>query len=118
LGDFIKKNNPFGLDKPIGKFTNQQDKPKDKVFSANRKELSLSDRGKGLHFYITEFGIRPNCSDYLWSQTKLVDYPEVLDNLQGKTKRLSLKKFMQIRTNTQVRSNPEGLSFYKVTQCT
>ena len=41
-----------------------------------------------------------------------VDYPEVTDNLQDKTKRLlSLQKIMQIRTNRKVRSNPKGLSF-------
>jgi len=46
----------------------------------------------------------------------LIDYPEVQGNLQDKTKRLlSVEKFMQIRTNPEVQSNPE-LSFYKVTQ--
>ena len=53
-------------------------------------------RGKDLHFCIMELGIRPNCSDYLWSYTKLVDflvdYLEVSYNLQFKTTRLlSLK---------------------------
>jgi len=68
-----------------------------------------------------ELGIRPNCSDYLWSETKLVDYlvdyDKVWDNLRDKTKRLLLHEtFMQIRTNPKVRSNPKGLSFcYKVT---
>jgi len=63
-------------------------------------------------------GIRPNGSDYLWSQTKLieylVDYHEFSDNQQDKTKRLlSLETFMQIKTNPKVRSNPKGLSFLK-----
>ena len=47
-----------------------------------------------------------------------MDYPEVSNNLQDKTKHLlSLVKFMQISTNPKVRSNSQGLSFYKVTLC-
>jgi len=47
-------------------------------------------RIEGLHFCIMELGIGLNCSDYLWSWTKLVDYPEVTDNLQDKIKCLLL----------------------------
>jgi len=50
--------------------------------------------------------------------TKLVDYHEVLDNLQDETKHLLLlEKFMQIRTNPKVQSDPKGLCFYEVTHC-
>jgi len=91
------------------------------------KDYLLAVRGRGLHFCITQLVIRPNCSGYVWSQTKLVDYlvdyPEVSDNLQDKTKLLlSLEKFMQIRTNFKVRSNPErnhmpyGMTFTHVPQ--
>ena len=87
-----------------------QDYPKNKVVSAIEKDY-LSE-------IIMKLGIRPNCSDYLWSQTKLADYPKVSDNIQDKAKRLlSLQKFTQIRTNPKVRSYPRGLSFYEVTQC-
>jgi len=81
------------------------------------KDYLLAIRGKDLHFCITEFWIRPNCWDYLRSETKLVDYlvdyHEFLDNSQDKTKRLlSLEKFMQIRTNPKVRHNPLKLSIF------
>jgi len=69
-----------------------KDNPKNKVVSANRIGLSLAIRGKGLHFCIMELEIRLNSSYYIWSYTKfvdyLVDYPEVSDNLQDKTKHL------------------------------
>ena len=81
-----------------------------------KKNCLLVIRHNCLCFCITKLWIRPNCYDYLWSLTKLVDYLvdylEVSDNLQDKTKcLLSLEKFMQIKTNPKVQSNPKGFSF-------
>jgi len=59
-----------------------------KWFLLIEKDYILAIRDKGLHFCITELQIRPNCSDYLWPSTKLVDYllncPEVSDNHKDK----------------------------------
>ena len=62
--------------------------------SANQKRIISGIRGKGLHFCITELGIRRVAVVLvvtLLDQTKLVDYlvdyAEALANLQDKTKR-------------------------------
>ena len=76
-------------------------------------------RGEGLHFCIkfTELG-SDRIVQIIFVFTKklvgyLVDNREVSDNLQDKTKRLlSLEKFMQIKTNPKVWSNPKRLSYF------
>jgi len=63
----MKKNRFNQTDYSNGKFTDYTEVEIKKIIQKIQKKYLLALSGKGLHFCITEMGIRPNCSDYLFS---------------------------------------------------
>ena len=77
------------------------DQKKNQVIYSKTDLLEISS--KGLYLYITQLLIRLKFSDYVRSQTGYLDQTKFLTDLEDKTEcLLSLEKFMQIRSQTEV----------------